>query len=185
MPVTMTARNQRDTPDLSYVYGAPGHLMRRSHQIAVALFFEELRGFKITPPQYASLVAVMDQPGIDQRRLADLVAIDRSTIGTLLQRLEKKGLIRRLTPAADQRVKQLFITSPGRDLLARSHKAIQRSQERILAPLTLRERRVFLRILARLVHINNEVSRVPLRARGGRAPAGAAVDRARPKLKSS
>jgi MarR family transcriptional regulator, lower aerobic nicotinate degradation pathway regulator len=155
----------RGAPDLPYVYGAPGHLMRRSHQIAVALFFEELRQFKITPPQYASLVAIMDQPGVGQRRLADLVAIDRSTIGMLLQRLEKKGLIRRVTSETDQRVNQLFITDAGRDLLLRSHKAVERSQERILAPLKPNERLAFLRMLSRLVHINNDVSRVPLKAR--------------------
>jgi DNA-binding MarR family transcriptional regulator len=140
--------------------------MRRAHQIAVALFFGELDGFNITPPQYASLVAIMDRPGIDQRRLADLVAIDRSTIGVMLQRLEKKGLIRRVTPDADQRVKRLFITAPGRDLLVRSRKAVERSQERILGPLSPRERSDFLRMLTKLVHLNNDASRVPLKMRG-------------------
>jgi MarR family transcriptional regulator, lower aerobic nicotinate degradation pathway regulator len=159
----MTTRIPRGAPDLPYVYDAPGHLMRRSHQIAVALFFEELRQSKTTPPQYASLVAIMDQPGVGQRRLADLVAIDRSTIGTLLQRLEKKGLIRRLTSETDQRANQLFITDAGRDLLLRSRKAIERSQERLLEPLKPRERLMFLRMLARLVHMNNDASRVPLK----------------------
>jgi len=151
---------------LTDVYDAPGHLIRRSQQIAVALFFEELREFKITPPQYASLIAIQDHSGIDQRGLADLVAIDRSTIGSMLQRLEKKGLIRRVTPSEDQRVKRLHITAAGRDLLARSRKAIERSQERILAPLTAQERVAFLRMLAKLVHINNEASRVPLKIVG-------------------
>jgi DNA-binding MarR family transcriptional regulator len=159
----MKTGHRRGVPDLRYVYGAPGHLMRRSHQIAVALFFEELRQFRITPPQYASLVAIMDRPGVDQRRLADLIAIDRSTIGSTLQRLEKRGLIRRLTPENDQRVKQLYISDAGSDLLLRSRRAVERSQERILAPLSRRERSLFLRMLAKLVHLNNKVSRVPLR----------------------
>ncbi len=150
--------------NLADVYGAPGHLFRRSQQIAVALFFEELRAFKVTPPQYASLIAIADHPGIDQRGLADLVAIDRSTIGTMLQRLEKKGLIRRVTPDEDQRVKRLHVTAAGRDLLVKSRKAIDRSQERVLAPLAPEERPVFLRMLAKIVQINNEASRVPLKA---------------------
>jgi DNA-binding MarR family transcriptional regulator len=149
--------------DLQDVHGAPGHLMRRSHQIAVALFFEELSQFKITPPQFASLTAINDRPGIEQRRLADTIAIDRSTIGTMLQRLEKRGLIRRVTPEGDQRVKQLFITGQGRELLVRSRRAVDRSQERILAPLSPRERPIFLRMLGKLVKANNGVSRVPLK----------------------
>jgi len=163
---SMPIRKQRAAPNLRYVHGAPGHLMRRSQQIAVALFFEELDGFSITPPQYASLVAIMDRPGVDQRRLADLVAIDRSTIGVMLQRLEKKGLILRVTPEADQRVRRLFITAPGRDLLVRSRKAIERAQQRILAPLSPRERSEFLRMLTKLVQLNNDSSRVPLKVRG-------------------
>ena len=47
---------------LSDVYVAPGHLIRRSQQIAVAIFFEEFEGYDVTPVQYAALIAIRDRP---------------------------------------------------------------------------------------------------------------------------
>ena len=148
---------------LGDVYASPGHLMRRAQQIAVAIFHEELRGFDMTPVQFAALTAIKEHRGIDQRGLVDAIAIDRSTVGSMLSRLEAKKLITRTTPKHNQRVKQLAITAKGQALLRACRRAIDRSQDRILAPLSARERALFMRLLARLVHINNEASRVPLK----------------------
>src|SRR5476649_1234130 len=63
---------------LAALYTAPGHLIRRCQQIAVAIFMEETRHFALTPVQYAALVVVRAQPGIDQTRLVALIALDRS-----------------------------------------------------------------------------------------------------------
>ncbi len=148
---------------LSDVYLAPGHLIRRSQQIAVAIFFEEFDGYDVTPVQYAALIAIRERPGMDQRTLVDQIAIDRSTIGSMLKTLERRSLIRRVTPKNNQRVKQLFITEAGDRLLQSTRQHIYRVQERILAPLDAKERRLFAELLSRLVHINNKLSRAPLK----------------------
>jgi DNA-binding MarR family transcriptional regulator len=152
---------------LADVYKAPGHLIRRSQQIAVAIFLDEMRAHDVTPIQYAALVAIQTQPGIDQRTLVNLIAIDRSTIGVALRRLEERGLLARITPKHNQRIKQLFIAPAGRALLDASRTAIDKVQERILAPLSAREGATFMSLLARLVDINNGYSRAPLRAGAG------------------
>lgn len=152
-------------PTIKDIYMAPAHLIRRCHQIAVALFADELGEYGLTPVQYASLLAIRDHPGIDQRGLGNVIAIDRSTITNVLKGLESRSLIRRLTPSENLRTKQLFITSGGEHLLARTITQISRVQQRILAPLSARDQDVFMRLLSRLVHVNNEFSRVPLRER--------------------
>lgn len=148
---------------LSDVYEAPGHLIRRSQQISVAIFFEEFDGYDVTPIQYAALIAIRDHPGIDQRTLADQVAIDRSTIGTVLRTLEQRGLILRVEPKQNMRIKQVFISRAGDDLLQTTREHIYRVQERILTPLSAKERKVFMELLSRLVRLNNELSRAPLK----------------------
>lgn len=148
---------------LSDVYLAPGHLIRRSQQIAVAIFYEEFEAYDVTPVQYGALIAIRDRPGMDQRTLVDQIAIDRSTIGSMLKTLESRGLIRRVTPKDNQRVKQLFITEAGDRLLHSTREHIYRVQERILAPLDAKQRKLFTELLSRLVHINNELSRAPLK----------------------
>ena len=42
---------------------APGYLIRRAQQLAVAIFMEETAGFDVTPVQFAILNALMDDPG--------------------------------------------------------------------------------------------------------------------------
>ena len=44
----------------------PGFLIRRLHQIHVALFLEECREFDVTPVQYALMTALIVTPGLDQ-----------------------------------------------------------------------------------------------------------------------
>jgi DNA-binding MarR family transcriptional regulator len=148
---------------LDDLYAMPGHLVRRSQQIAVALFMEETAAFGVTPVQYAALVAIGEQPDIDASRLSQLIAFDRSTLGNVLARLEAKGLIERKGGGEDRRVKRLRITRRGKALLDRIGAAVERAQQRILAPLAPAERRHFMALLTKLVQVNNRYSRVPLR----------------------
>jgi MarR family transcriptional regulator, lower aerobic nicotinate degradation pathway regulator len=143
----------------------PGHLIRRLHQISFALFLDQARAFDITPVQYAALVAIGSHPGIDQTALCNIIAFDRTTIGGVVGRLEKKKLIRRLDGAHDRRTKSLSITPAGRRLIRQIEPAVQSTQQLILAPLKTSERNVFMGMLKHLVHLNNKHSRVPMRQR--------------------
>jgi DNA-binding MarR family transcriptional regulator len=148
---------------MAQVYTRPGHLIRRAQQIAVALFMDECAGFDLTPVQYAALIALREHPGVDATRLSSLIAFDRSTLGNVLERLEAKGLVVRRRSAEDKRAKTLHLTGEGSRVLREVEPAVARTQERILAPLAPGDRRRFLDLLAQIVELNNEASRVPLR----------------------
>lgn len=145
------------------IYEKPGHLIRRLQQIALALFMDETQAFDVTPVQYSALLTIEIYPGIDQTALCNIIAFDRSTIGDVVTRLERKKLIKRVPGAQDRRTKLLYMTAAGRKLLEDIEPAVQATQKRILEPLTARERVVFMGMLTRLVHINNEHSRAPMR----------------------
>ena len=85
----------------------PGYHIRRLQQIAVAVFMEETEEFGVTPVQYAALSAVLRQPGIDQRTLARNIGFDTSTIGSVIDRLEARGLMLRNANPTDRRVRLL------------------------------------------------------------------------------
>ena len=125
----------------------PGHAIRRLHQIAVALFAEETAGTGITPVQFAALTAVHSQPGIDQRTLAAAIAFDTSTIGGVIDRLEKRGLMLRRTSPADRRVRLLELTPEGEALLQTLVPAVLKTQERLLAALPTEQRALFSALL--------------------------------------
>ncbi|MFN3347989.1 MarR family winged helix-turn-helix transcriptional regulator [Pseudorhodoplanes sp.] len=141
----------------------PGHLIRRAQQIAVAIFIEECAAFDLTPVQYAALVAIDEHEGIDATRLSAQIAFDRSTLGNVLERLEMRGLVERYPSRDDRRVKLLKLTDIGRAIMREAEAAVRRAQERILAPLDAERRRVLLDLLAQLVELNNDASRVPQR----------------------
>ena len=145
------------------IHDKPGHLIRRLQQIAVAIFMAEARGFDLTPVQYAALLAIDLHPGIDQTALVSLIAFDKSTIGDVLERLAAKRLVHRVQGKKDRRTKVLKITPSGRRLLRRIEPAVISAQDQILSPLPPRERKQFMQLMKRLVHINNRHSRAPLR----------------------
>lgn len=149
---------------LRELYAKPGHLIRRAQQIAVAIFSEECAAHDITPVQYGSLLVILEYPDIDATRLSSLIAFDRSTIGSVIERLEIKGLITRVSSKEDRRIKLMRLTEAGQALLTRIAPDMDRTQERILAPLAPADRIIFVRLLEQLVKLNNEISRAPLKS---------------------
>ena len=149
---------------LKDLHSKPGHLIRRAQQIAVAIFIDECAEFDLTPVQYAALVAIRENPGIDATRLSALIALDRSTLGQVLERLEARKLASRFASPDDKRIKLLKITASGAALLKRAEAAVLRAQRRILAPLPPNDQNKLIDLLGRLVELNNDASRVPQRA---------------------
>lgn len=139
----------------------PGYAIRRLHQISVGIFLQSVGEGGVTPVQYAALQVVSNLPGIDQRTLARNIALDTSTTGGVVDRLEARGWLERRTSPQDRRARQLFLTRAGDQTLAETIPAMLRAQEQILAPLTESQRKVFMRMLQVLVTQNNEMSRAP------------------------
>lgn len=139
----------------------PGHRIRRLHQISVGIFLQELGDIGLTPVQYAALQTVAQSPGLDQRTLAGSIALDTSTTGGVIDRLEQRGWLERRTAPDDRRVRQLWLTEGGQAVLAQAVPAVQRAQAQILAPLDETDRQTFLRLLQQLVDTNNAHSRAP------------------------
>jgi len=166
----MPRRNDKSMPSkptsltMDAVYTKPGYLFRRMQQIAVAIFMEECKALDLTPVQYAALVAIQTHPGIDATRLSAVIAFDRSTLGSVIERIESKGLIERKASPDDKRVKLLYLTRTGAAQLREIVPAVDRAQARMLQPLKAADRKTLMALLSQLVDLNNESSRVPLRA---------------------
>jgi len=136
-------------------------LIRRAHQIAVSMFHSTM-GYGVTPVQYAVLRILQDHPGIDQVTLARLCALDTSTAANLAVRLEKRGFLKRMVPIKSKRFRLLYLTSKGTTLLGKLVPAVRLLQDGLLGALNRKERKIFLQLLKKFVHLNNEESRAPL-----------------------
>lgn len=137
---------------------APGHLIRRAHQVAVAIFMEETSDYDVTPVQFAILNALLEDPGEDQVTLARKVAFDPATFGSVITRLEARGWVWREPDAGDRRRKLLRVTEEGAETARRMKRSVGKVQQRILAPLEDGEREQLLALLDRLVAAHENVA---------------------------
>ena len=78
---------------LNELYRRPGFLLRRAHQISVALFLEEAAGLGLTTTQYGAMVVLRARGSLDQVGIATLVGIDRSTTALVVSKLEDAGYV--------------------------------------------------------------------------------------------
>jgi DNA-binding MarR family transcriptional regulator len=130
---------------------APGHLIRRAHQVSVAIFMEETADHEATPVQFAILNALQEDPGEDQVTLARKVAFDAATFGSVITRLEARGWVRREADAVDRRRKRLWVTEEGADAARKMKRAVLKVQQRILEPLAAQEQQQLIALLDKLV----------------------------------
>src|SRR6266540_3919666 len=108
------------------LWGRPGYLLRRLHQIHYALFFEECAGFDITPVQYGLLTTLSLNPDLDQNSLARELGIDRTNVADVLNRLARRGLLQRRRSADDGRMVLARLTRPGERLTRKMYRPMRR-----------------------------------------------------------
>jgi len=129
----------------------PGHLIRRCLQLHHTMFADGVAGRNITVPQWAAIRALHEFPGIEQAKLSELIAYDRSTIGGLVDRLEAKGLVARSQHAADRRAKLLNLTAEGQVLFESLHSRVREVTSAFVAPLSPDEAAQLVALLERLL----------------------------------
>lgn len=146
------------------IYEMPGHLIRRLQQISVSIFSSGMKeaGFDLTSPQFAALTILDENPGIDQATLAGMIALDRPTIGGVLDRLVAKGLVERHTNKTDRRAKRLTVTSKGKETVKELRPVVLASQQLIMSGLSPEEAAQFISLAEKLALIHNDRSRAPL-----------------------
>ncbi len=130
-----------------------GHLIRRLHQLSTQVFVQRTQaaGFDLTPVQFAALDAIHANPAIDQARVAEMIALDRATIGGVIERLEEKGWIRRVVSERDRRARELSLTPKGKRILAALLPIVRDAQAEILQPLGGADRARFLELARQVV----------------------------------
>jgi DNA-binding MarR family transcriptional regulator len=147
-------------------HGVPTAIARRFHQLCAAKTAEVVGEAGLTPLQYGVLIhlnAQTGKAGLEQNMLAERLNIDRNTASVLVEQLVKKGVVERKVNGADRRARLLNLTPKGEKIYARVRPAHARVNEDILAPITLKERKLLIGLLIRVIEANS-----PERARGPR-----------------
>jgi MarR family transcriptional regulator, lower aerobic nicotinate degradation pathway regulator len=136
----------------------PGFLIRRLHQIHVALFQEACGRFEITPLQYSLLSALAARKTADQTTLAADIALDRTTTTGALKRLEARNLVERPINSKDRRARLCRLTRAGAALLIKIEGPAHAAHDATLDQLSDKERAQFIAMMQRVVACNGSRS---------------------------
>ncbi|HIJ89129.1 MAG TPA: MarR family transcriptional regulator [Desulfuromonadales bacterium] len=109
-----------------------GFLLSKGYQRAWAIMREEIEPHDLTPPQFAILAFLWQQDGLTQVELSEKGQIDRSTVGGLIDRLERNGLLERRQHPQDRRAYKIHLTELGKNM----EKTLSACAERALARFT-------------------------------------------------
>lgn len=99
---------------------------------------------------YGALILLESGP-MTQVELGRGMAIDRTTMVSLVDDLSKLGLVERAPNPADRRAHAVTLTEEGRKVRQMAAEAVDATQEEILAPLTAEEREQLRNLLSKLL----------------------------------
>ena len=138
----------------------PISLFRRLHQIATAVSAGVVEPENLVPLEFGTLLRIYGNPDVDQNTLAALLALDRTTISSLVFGLEKRGLIERAVNKKDRRARAVRLTRRGRAVVEKLRPVAAAAQQNILSVLSESERKQLVVMLQRVIAANSEHMRL-------------------------
>jgi DNA-binding MarR family transcriptional regulator len=125
-------RNGQAPRNLGALKGHLGYFLRRAQVSVFQDFIRTLSSIDIRPAQYSVLIVIGANPGLSQADVAELLGIERARLVRLLDRLERRGVLRRQASPNDRRSHSLHLTPAGRGLLKRAKALAATHEARLL-----------------------------------------------------
>jgi len=149
-----------------------GFILNDVARLMRTTFDRRVRALGLTRSQWWVLNHLFRHDGVTQSELADVLEIEKATLGRLLDRLEQKGWIRREADAADRRAKRIHLTEEVEPAMKTMRAAAAELRRDALAGLPADQREAFvdtlLAIKSNLSRSDNGVARNGRRAAAGK-----------------
>lgn len=136
------------------LHNSPGHLLRRCHSRARAIF-DDLVGREtgLSKQQVAVMVTIAHNPAATHALLAEETGFDRNTLADTIDRLIVKGLTVRQRSSRDARAYEIRLTDEGHSQLEALIPLSYEVQKKIIEPLPEASRQHFIECLQILAGI--------------------------------
>ncbi|MEU4220630.1 MarR family transcriptional regulator [Actinoplanes sp. NPDC026623] len=112
-----------------------------------------IRARELSHEQSFVLGYLVQHPGSIQRDIARISRTSAASVSSLLQGLERRGLVERRTEPGDERSKRVYATPAGVELIAGFEAAMAAADETILAPLDQAERAALHALLTKITAV--------------------------------
>ena len=113
-------------------------------------FSESIGDLDMTPGLFGVLVIIEANPDLKQSELARATHLDRSTVVSVIDNLERRSLVERRAAPNDRRSNALRLTSDGAALLRRIKQRVGEHEKRLVATLSPTERQTLVKLLKKI-----------------------------------
>ena len=115
---------------------------------------EFFRPFTLTDVQFNLMMLLQHQSGpvegLSQAQLSDMMLVNRANITSLVDRMEKSGLVERTPAPSDRRLNIIKLTDRGKKLLDKTETLYIEEVERIMAALKEPEQKKLIAMLEKV-----------------------------------
>jgi DNA-binding MarR family transcriptional regulator len=122
-------------------------LLRQAWYSLNQAFRRRIAHLGITPDQFTVMRTLLENEGVTQRELTQLMSSDPNTVASLLERMERAGLLQRDTHEKDRRARRLRLKAMGRKKYEEARVIAVEMQEEVMASLPPATRESFLQDL--------------------------------------
>lgn len=136
--------------DQSELLELAGYNIRRAYLVVQSHFDERMEKLDLRQAEFSVLSILRGNPGINQKALAEALAVAPPNLATLLDRLEARGLLTRQRSVDDKRVQLVELTAQGSRLYTRALKAAAEADSAAIAKLDAEERQQLKTLLRKI-----------------------------------
>jgi len=126
-------------------------LMARLHRSLRRNYDRQLKSFGLTPCQFEVLMTLWSEDGIVLGELRRRVSRDGPTITGVVDRMEKKMLVKRIRDPRDRRVVKVHLTSKGENLKSDLERTKKLIMEKITRSLSLKDMNALVSLMEKMM----------------------------------
>jgi len=149
MPTTPAAR-KKSAIDYGMLPDLVGYHLRMAQIALFRDFSQGLGAEDVTPGLFGVLVIIEANPDLKQSELARATQLDRSTVVTVIDNLERRGLVERRVALHDRRSNAIRLTAAGTTLLRKLKRQVSLHEKRLLENFSEAERTSFIALLQKV-----------------------------------
>lgn len=122
-------------------------LIMEAARLQRTVFDRRVHKIGFTRAQWMALRRVGDQPGVSQSELAELLEVEKTSAGRLIDKLETFGWLERRPDDSDRRIKRVYLTDLGRRIHRQITPIAEAMVEEELAGLSRHEKEILIDLL--------------------------------------
>ena len=129
-----------------------GMLIGQIHRLSTKRFVQNshMHGLEISLDQWLVLGPVWKNDGISQKEISEYCGKDKTSVTKIIDTLEKKNLVVRVTDQLDHRVKRVVLSQKGRELFLSALPVMAQTRDELRSGISDKEIEALKSILSKI-----------------------------------